>query len=202
MLPLAQSAYEGSAIIAKQSFRRFAMTPPPDRSLRRADAPEAVAADAAPSKTRRKKDMQALQDLGAALVRLDSSRLKALSLPERLADAIAQARSITKHEGRRRQLQYVGRLMRDVDPEPIRAALERLDSLPRAERAQFAAAERWRDRLLDDELAFTAFVAEHPGADSAELAALIHEARTERASGRPPQKLRALFRLVNRCVAK
>jgi len=174
------------------------MTPPQNRSLRRADAPEAVAADAAPSKTRRKKDMQALQDLGAALVRLDPSRLKALSLPERLADAITQARSITKHEGRRRQLQYVGRLMRDVDPEPIRAALERLESLPRAERAQFAAAERWRDRLLDDELAVTEFVAAHPKADPTDLAALIHEARTERESGRPPHKLRALFRLVSR----
>lgn len=178
------------------------MTVPPDRSLRRPDAPDALAASPAPSKTRRKKDMRALQDLGATLVGLEPSKLQALSLPERLADAIAQARSITKHEARRRQLQYVGRLMRDVDPEPLRAALERIQALPRAERARFAAAERWRDRLLEDELAVAGFVAAHPGADHAELAELVREARGERASGRPPHKIRALFRLVSRCVAR
>ncbi len=146
--------------------------------------------------------MQALQDLGAMLVGLEPSRLAGLGLPERLADAIAQARSITKHEARRRQLQYVGRLMRDVDPEPIRAALERSQALPRAERAQFAAAERWRDRLLEDELAVAEFVAAHPGVDPAELVELIREARSERASGRPPHKFRALFRLVSGSIAK
>jgi ribosome-associated protein len=154
----------------------------------------------APSKTRRKKAMHALQDLGAKLVGLEPSKLEALGLPERLADAIAQARSITKHEARRRQLQYVGRLMRDVDPEPLRAALERMQALPRAERAQFAAAERWRDRLLEDELAVGEFVAAHPGADQAVLAELIREARGERAGGRPPHKFRALFRMVSRYV--
>jgi len=136
------------------------------------------------------------------LVGLEPSKLKALSLPEPLVDAIVQARSITKHEARRRQLQYVGRLMRDVDPEPIRAALERIQALPRAERAQFAAAERWRDRLLEDELAVSEFVAAHPGADHVKLVELIREARSERASGRPPHKFRALFRLVSRYVVK
>ena len=163
------------------------------------DAPDA---DAAPSKTRRKKDMHALQALGEALVGLDPSKLKELELPERLADAIGQARSITKHEARRRQLQYVGRLMRDVDPEPIRAALERMETLPRAERAQFAAAERWRDRLLEEEGAIAEFIAAHPGANLAELAELVHEARSERASGRPPHKFRALFRRVSEHVVK
>jgi ribosome-associated protein len=178
------------------------MPAPPDRSLRRDDVPESPQAAPAPSKTRRKKDMHALQDLGAMLVALDPSKLEALRLPEQLVDAIAQARSITKHEARRRQLQYVGRLMRDVDPEPIRAALERILSLPRAERAQFAAAERWRDRLFEDELAIGEFIAAHPGADHALLAELIREARGERASGRPPHKFRALFRMVSRYVAE
>src|SRR5690606_19236018 len=98
--------------------------------------------------------------------------------------------------GRRRQMQYVGRLMRDVDPEPIRAALARFDSMPRAERARFAAAERWRDRLMSEEAAIAAFVDEHPGTDAGELAHLVREARAERASGRPPHKFRALFRLI------
>jgi ribosome-associated protein len=178
------------------------MTASPDRSMRRADAPEAPAATPAPSKSRRKKDMHALQDLGELLLGLEPSRLKVLNLPERLTDAIAQARSITKHEGRRRQLQFVGRLMRDVDPEPIRAALERMQALPRAERAQFAAAERWRDRLLADELAVAEFIAAYPHADPNELTALVREARSERTSGRPPHKFRALFRFVNHSIAK
>ena len=186
-------------MIANEFCRPIPVTAPPDRSPRRLDAPDA---DAAPSKTRRKKDMHALQDLGATLVGLDPSKLKELGLPERLADAIGQARSITKHEARRRQLQYVGRLMRDVDPAPLLAALERMETLPRAERAQFAAAERWRDRLLEDEDAITAFTAAHPAADPVELAELVREARGERASGRSPHKFRALFRLVSQCLSK
>lgn len=170
--------------------------------MRRTDAPEAPATSPAPSKSRRKKDMHALQDLGVLLVGLEPGRLKALDLPERLVDAIAQARSITKHEGRRRQMQFVGRLMREVDPEPIRAALERMQTLPRAERAQFAAAERWRDRLLAEELAVAEFIAAYPDVDPDALAELVREARGERASGRPPHKFRALFRFVNHSVAK
>lgn len=169
--------------------------------MRRPEAPEHGEAPPTPSKTRRKKDMHELQDLGVALVALDPVKLSALELPERLADAIRNARSITKHEGRRRQLQFVGRLMREVDPAPIRAALERMEALPRAERARFAAAERWRDRLLDDEEALDAFVAAHGGVDRAELATMIREARAERAGGRPPHRSRALFRLVSRAIA-
>lgn len=151
----------------------------------------------APSKTRRKKDMQALQDLGARLVELDASRLATLGLPERLADAIRQLRTITKHEARRRQVQYIGRLMRDVDPDPLRAALDRDRATSNAERAQFAAAERWRDRLLEDERALHDFVVAHPDADAARLATLIMKARAERAGGHPPHASRALFRLIN-----
>lgn len=82
-------------------------------------------ADAPPSKTERKRAMHELQALGERLIDLAPDHLADLALPERLADAIAQARGITKHEGRRRQLQFIGKLMRDVDPEPLRAALLR-----------------------------------------------------------------------------
>lgn len=140
--------------------------------------------------------MLALQELGTTLVALDPGRLAALDLPEPLADAIAQARSIVKHEARRRQLQYIGRLMRDVDPSPIRAALDRIDAVSHAERARFAAAERWRERLLADDPALAEFVAEHPDADRTEFATLVREARAERAGGRPPHRFRALFRRI------
>jgi ribosome-associated protein len=168
--------------------------------MRRNEPPTGPDAAPTPSKTRRKKDMIALQDLGESLVALEPARLAELALPERLVDAIAAARTITKHEARRRQMQYLGRLMRDVDPEPIRAALERFATMPRAERALFAAAERWRDRLLAEDAAATEFLAEHPAVDRDELVALVRDARAERASGRPPHRFRALFRLVAKSV--
>lgn len=158
------------------------------------------AADAPPSKTRRKQAMHELQDLGEALVALDPPRLAALGLPERLAEAIALARRITKHEGRRRQMQFIGRLMRDVDAEPIRAALASIAAVSHEDRARFAAAEQWRDRLLAEEAALAEFVALHPGVDGEDLARMIRDARAERADGRPPHRFRALFRLVARTL--
>lgn len=163
---------------------------------RSADPPTPQPQDAPLSKTRRKQAMHDLQELGEALLALDAKALARLDLPERLVDAVVEARGITKHEARRRQLQYVGRLMRQVDPAPIRAALERLEGLDRAERAHFAAAERWRDRLLAEAEALDAFVALHPSVERAKLAALVADARAERAAGRPPHRFRALFRLV------
>lgn len=188
--------------------KRFSSPPPPAVPLRplptmrrQTESPNA-SDDAAttPSKTRRKKDMHALQALGEALVALDSARLSDLGLPERLAEAIALARSIGKHEARRRQMQYIGRLMRNVDPEPIRDALERLRTVSHAARAEFATAERWRDRLYADDDALEAFVADHPEVDRNELRDLVLEARAERASGKPPHKYRALFRVVSRAT--
>jgi ribosome-associated protein len=170
--------------------------------MRRPADPPAVPTDAVPlSKTRRKQAMHDLQGLGEALVELDAKAVARLDLPERLADAILLARGITKHEARRRQMQYVGRLMREVDPVPIRAALERLEGLDQAERAHFAAAERWRNRLLAEADALDAFLAQHPAVDRAELAALVADAAAERAANRPPHRFRALFRLVAGAVA-
>lgn len=170
--------------------------------MRRSTPVTADAADGTPpSKTRRKRDMHDLQDLGAALVDVDPRVVAQLALPETLADAIALARTITKHEGRRRQIQYVGRLMRDVDPAPIRAALARLAGVGREAKAHFAAAEAWRDRLLAEADAIDAFVVQHPGVDRATLAALVADARAERAAGRPPHRYRALFRLVAAALA-
>ena len=160
----------------------------------REDAPDA------PSKTKRKRDMHALQDLGVELVALDAQRLAKLDLPERLVDAIALARTITRHEARRRQMQYIGRLMRDVDPAPIRAALAAWGEGPRRERERFALVERWRDRLLDEADGLQAFVAAYPAAPHDALAALVAAARAERARGAPPAKSRALFRELKRMV--
>ena len=158
-------------------------------------------AAAPPSKTRRKHEMHALQDLGEQLVSLDPARLRTLDLPERLHDAVLLARSITRHEARRRQMQYIGRLMRDVDPVPLATALKRWSEGPAEEKARFAALERWRTRLLDDATGLADFIAEHPSADRAELADLVHAARAERTSGGPPHRQRALFRAIRKAAA-
>ena len=148
------------------------------------------------SKTRRKAQMHALQDLGEALVALDPAKLAQLDLPERLADAIAGARSIRAHEGRRRQMQFIGKLMRDIDPVPVREAIERFASGVPSDRVEFAAAERWREDMLRDDEAVTRFAAEHPGADAAAFAALVRDARAERSRGGPPHRYRELFRKI------
>lgn len=177
------------------------MTPAYRRPPARNDLPtDGEAAGARPSKTRLKHEMEALQELGETLVSLDAARLRSLELPERLVDAVVLARGITKHEARRRQMQYLGRLMRDVDPAPIRAALERWETVPREEKARFAALEGWRDRILADAAALDAFVAEHPDADRASLARLADAARNERSRGEPPRAFRELFRAMRRAT--
>lgn len=166
--------------------------PSPDS---RADPNVDPAADVAtPSKTRRKHAMHALQDLGEALLAIDPKRLEELELPERLFDALLQARGIRAHEGRRRQIQYIGKLMRDIDPVPLQAALARWTSGSREDNARFAVLERWRDELMRDDEALDRFLAAHPEANRAEFAALVRDARDERRHGGPPHRFRELFR--------
>ena len=176
---------------------------PTDRMISRPDEQhdEAAADGLPPSKTRRKHEMHALQDLGEALVALDPRRLQKLDLPERLVDAIVQARGIRAHEGRRRQIQYIGKLMRTIDPEPVQAALEDWAKGPREDNARFAALERWRDRLLAEPAALNEFVGAYPQADRRHLESLIHDANLERTSGGPPHRYRELFRQLKAVVA-
>jgi ribosome-associated protein len=157
--------------------------------------------DLVPSKTRRKAAMHALQDLGEAMVRLTPARLAALALPEKLADAIAEARHITRWEARRRQMQFIGRLMRDIDPLPIQARLEQWAGAPNAEKARLANAERWRTRLLSEADALDRLCAEIASADRPRLEALVTRVRDERAHGQPPHAYRELFRTLNALFA-
>lgn len=158
--------------------------------------------DTGPSKTRRKHEMHALQDLGEALIALDPQRVATLDLPERLVDAIAQARTIRAHEGRRRQIQFIGKLMRTVDPEPVRAAIDLWTSGSDSERELFARLERWRERVLADDSGLDALLEEHPDADRLALAALVNAARTERERGGPPHRYRELFRVLKAVLTK
>jgi len=151
----------------------------------------------AQSKTQRKAAMHALQDLGEMLVGLSPERLSSLALPERLADAVAQARAITGWEARRRQMQFIGRLMRDVDAEPIRVRIDEWTGASRAEKARLAAVERWRERLVRDAEALDRLCAEAPHADRSRLSALILRVARERAANGPPHAYRELFRALN-----
>jgi ribosome-associated protein len=157
--------------------------------------------DERPSKTRRKQDMHALQALGAALVELGPGQLAAIDMPEALREAVLAAKRIASREARRRQLQYIGKLMREVDPAPIRAKLDEWRGQSREAAVALHRIERWRERLLADEHALTEFASELPGADLQRLRALVRNARDEQAgagkeSGKPPRAFRALFQEI------
>ena len=148
------------------------------------------------SKTRRKQEMLELQALGAALVGLSAAHLERMVLPEELARAVREARSIRSHEAKRRQLQFIGRLMRGLDAEPIRARLAAVAGGSAQERARHKRLEHWRARLLEDEGALTEFASAHPGADLQNLRALLRNARKEQKAGKPPRACRELFRII------
>lgn len=150
-----------------------------------------------PSRSQLKRNVQALQKLGEELVALPEQQLAALLLPEKLRDAVMQARRISSHGALKRQRQYIGRLMRELDPQPIRAKLDELRGADRVSRARFQEAERWRERLLKDgDTALEAFLMRHPGADRSHLRRLLNEAARDAADGRPAQHARELFRYI------
>jgi len=140
--------------------------------------------------------MHELQALGVALVALPEGMLQAMTLEPRLLEAVLEAKRITAHEGKRRQIQYIGRLMRDVDPAPIRARIAELEGSSAQASARHRRLEAWRERLIGDDEALTAFAAEHPGADLQALRALIRNARKEAKEGKPPRAFRELFRVL------
>jgi len=149
-----------------------------------------------PSKTQRKKEMLELQALGVELVELSEAHFAAMDLPENLRAAVLEAKRITAHEGRRRQLQYIGRLMRDIDPAPIREQVAALTGHSARESARHKRLESLREKLLADDEALTDFVSQHAGADLQALRTLIRNARREQKEGKPPRAFRELFRLL------
>ena len=152
------------------------------------------------SKTQRKKVMRGLQALGEQLVELNDDQLAAIELPETLRDAVMEARRISKFEARRRQMQYIGKLMRKVDAAPIRAALEAWQAQSRGPTLAHKRVEAWRERLLAEPGAIRALLAEYPGADASELRALIDRALRERDAGQPPRAFRALYQALRALI--
>lgn len=158
--------------------------------------------DTAPSKTQRKKDMHALQEIGEQLVELDPKKLTEFDLPEILKDAIQQAKSIQKHGARRRQLQYIGRLMRDVDALPIQQKLDSWRQVSVHQTARLHQLERWRERLLSEEHTLTEFAQQYPAADLQRLRLLIRNAHKEKAADKPPKSFRLLFQELQEIITE
>jgi ribosome-associated protein len=151
----------------------------------------------APSKSQRKRDAQALQQLGSSLLDLPASEWLALGLPDRLIAALTEARRIRAHGARKRQLQYIGKLMREVDPQPIQRHFERLRQKRREQARHQQQLEHWRDRLLEEgDSAIEACLEAHPRADRQRLRQLVRQARKERDHQQPPAASRALFRYL------
>lgn len=170
--------------------RRLPPSPPPDDQFD------------GPSRGQRKRDAQAYAELGDALIELPPAELDALELDEKLRDAIDLARSITAHGGKARQRQFVAKLLRKTDVEPIRAALEARAQASRQAARDFHRLEAWRDRLVDEgEPAVAALLASQPQLDAVRLRSLVGDARRERAEGRSPAFARELFRWLRESVA-
>jgi ribosome-associated protein len=141
------------------------------------------------SKTDLKKESDRLQALGEDLATLRAGLLERLELPEKLVDALVEARRITNFEGRRRHMQYIGKLMRRLDEETVAAAEAALEEQRRPSAAQTLAlhqAEQWRDRLIQDDNALGDWVARSPTTDTQQLRALIRQARKD-AQAQPEQ---------------
>jgi ribosome-associated protein len=162
-----------------------------------------------PSKTELKKESTELQKLGEALLTLRSDLFERLDLPEGLITALDQLKRITNFEGRRRQLQYVGKLMRQLEPETLQAVRDALEEQRGGSAQQtlaLHAAEKWRDDLIADDEALQSWLAAHPETDVQQLRALIRQARKDGAptqdevsKGLAPRRGRAfreIFQLV------
>ena len=155
-----------------------------------------------PSKSERKRRSDDLQALGEALIDLPDSELDALPLPDTLRDAVLLARKITKHGGLYRQKQYIGKLMRKIDAEPIRAALDAKRERERIEALRFHRIEQWRDRLLREGAPAIAQLSQKaPDVDVAALTALVERARAEQQANGSTNATRELFRLLRGLLA-
>lgn len=154
-----------------------------------------------PSKTEQKREHQALQALGEQLINLDDAYLDELGLPERLLEAIRDVRRLKSREAVRRQKQFIGKLMGDVDPAPVNALLDRLHADDRRAKRVFANAERWRDRLVREGVeALAAFEAEI-GDIPPDLAGLLREQEQAFSDRAETTIRRRIFRCVHDALA-
>jgi ribosome-associated protein len=152
-----------------------------------------------PSKSEAKRQSLEVQKLGEELVNEARDRVKRVPMPEDVRDAILMCQTITNHEGRRRQMQFVGKKMRTLDEEEIAIIQRTIDSwkgMSKADTAALHALERRREKLLADDKALTVLSSEHPELDVQHLRTLIRNARKEQAENKPPKAYREIFQIL------
>ncbi len=157
-----------------------------------------------PSKSQLKREMTALQKLGEQLVNESPDRLKRVPMPDKLRDAITECQKIRHHEGRRRQLQFIGKIMRSLDEEAITDIKNTLDSwkgLLKADTILMHAIENQREKLLSNGSALTEFMQKYPEADVQQLRTLIRNAKKEQAENKPPKAYREIYRQLKQLMS-
>ena len=154
------------------------------------------------SKSQKKRDSTALQAIGAELIDLTPEVIRKLELPEELETAVLDCKNIgpSKHGGFKRQMQYIGRLMREVEAAPIIEKLQLLKAPSQKQTAQHHLAERWRDRMLADATAVAAFANEFPEADRVLLESYVDKAKEDHATKRPPKHFRLLYQALHKQI--
>ena len=162
-----------------------------------------------PSKTQLKAEADEKQALGEALLTLRTDLMARLDLPDKLLDALKEAKKITNFEGRRRQMQFIGKLMRPLDTEPIRAAIDEQANGSADLTLALHLAEQWRDKLIASDDALSLWLTDYPGTDSQQLRALIRQARKDIAKPETPgeaprhgKSYREIFQLVKLSMAQ
>jgi len=158
-----------------------------------------------PSKSELKRQMTALQKLGQELIDSPRDRVKRVPMPDDVRDAILECQLIKDHEGRRRQLQYVGKKMRSLEPAELEAIQRTIDSwrgASKAETATMHSFEKKRDKLLSDDKALTELLEQHPELDVQHLRTLIRNARKEQAENKPPKAYREIFQILKQLNAQ
>ena len=162
-----------------------------------------------PTRTDLKKESAELQKLGEDLLNLATDPMAKLALPDRLVEAIAEAKRITNFEGKRRQMQFIGKLMRQLSPEQIeaiRAALQAQHMPSRQETALLHHAEKWRDQLIANDDAVGQWLNLHPATDSQQLRSLVRQARKDAKPEKPGEAprhgraYREIFQLVREAL--
>ncbi|EEO28777.1 ribosome biogenesis factor YjgA [Oxalobacter paraformigenes] len=158
-----------------------------------------------PSKSQRKREMIALQKVGEQLVNESPDRIKRVSMPENLREAIFECQRIKNHEGRRRQLQFIGKIMRSLDEKTlsiINQTIESWEGLSKADTVLMHALENQREKLLAQETALTEFLHKYPQTNVQQLRTLIRNAKKERAENKPPKAYREIYRLLKQIMSQ
>ena len=148
------------------------------------------------SKTKRKQQMHELQDLGEELVALSKDALKKTPMSDELREAIKEYQRIPTHGAHRRQMQYIGKIMRNEDTAPIVEKLKQLKGSSTAATALLHRIERYRTEMIANDAAITQFLADFPAVDAQPLRVLVRNARKEAEQAKPPKAYRELFQLI------